>query len=95
MTTTKENQQIEEITSTLYEKECALILYNDDYHTFDFVIDALIKICSHTPEQAEQCAYIVHFKGKCDVKNGNREKLLPLRRALAEKGLKATVENKA
>ncbi len=90
---TKEYKQPEEITGTFEEKEYSLILHNDDYHTFDFVIDALIKICSHSAEQAEQCAYIVHFKGKCDVKNGSREKLLPLRRALAEKGLKATVEN--
>ena len=69
-----------------------LILYNDDVNTFEHVIDSLIKICGHEPEQAEQCAYIVHYKGKCAVKCGEYEKLRPLCEALLEKGLSATIE---
>ena len=58
-----------ELTSeeVLLEKEKSLILYNDEVNTFDFVIDSLMKVCKHEPEQAEQCTFIVHFKGKCDV----------------------------
>lgn len=68
-----------------------LVLYNDDYHTFDFVIEALIKVCKHTAEQAEQSAYIVHFNGKCNVKSGPENKLRPMKDALIDRELKAKV----
>ena len=48
-----------------------LVLYNDDFNTFDFVIESLVDVCDHKPEQAEQCALIVHFKGKCAIKSGS------------------------
>lgn len=76
-------------TSTLDEHQ--LMLINDDVHTFDYVIDALINICNHTPQQATQCTIIVHYKGSCDVKKGSYEELRPLRRALLDKELKATI----
>jgi ATP-dependent Clp protease adaptor protein ClpS len=66
-----------------------LVLFNDDYHTFDFVIDALINVCDHSAEQAEQSAYIVHFNGKCTVKNGSEKKLRPLKDALIDRDLRA------
>jgi ATP-dependent Clp protease adaptor protein ClpS len=69
-----------------------LILYNDDVNTFEHVIDSLIKICGHEPEQAEQCAYIVHYKGKCTVKCGEYDKLKPMCEALLDRGLSATIE---
>ena len=69
-----------------------LILHNDDIHTFDFVIDALIKVCELEPIQAEQCTYLVHYKGKCDVKKGNFEFLSPYKEALIDKGLEATID---
>jgi ATP-dependent Clp protease adaptor protein ClpS len=69
-----------------------LILYNDDVNTFDHVIDSLIKICGHEPEQAEQCAHIVHYKGKCGVKSGEFEKLRPMCEALLDRGISAVIE---
>lgn len=69
-----------------------LVLHNDDFNTFDWVIECLIEICEHTAEQAEQCAMLVHFKGKCAVKSGSFDYLLPRRRALEERGLTCTVE---
>ena len=69
-----------------------LILYNDDYNTFDFVIECLIEICSHELLQAEQCTYIIHYNGKCTVKNGTYEILNPMRMALCDRGLSAVVE---
>ena len=69
-----------------------LILYNDDFNTFDHVIESLVDICNHEPIQAEQCAYIVHYTGKCDVKNGYFPSLKPLKSALIEKGLSVTIE---
>ena len=49
----------------------SLILHNDDVNTFEFVIESLIDVCKHTSEQAEQCTYLIHYKGKCDVKKGD------------------------
>jgi ATP-dependent Clp protease adaptor protein ClpS len=69
-----------------------IILYNDDYHTFDFVIESLIKICKHEPLQAEQCTYLVHYKGKCSVKKGSFEELEPMCTALLERNLTAEIE---
>ncbi|WP_372752787.1 ATP-dependent Clp protease adaptor ClpS [Labilibaculum sp.] len=68
-----------------------LLLINDDFHTFDFVVDALVEVCRHNPDQAEQCAYITHYKGKCDVKNGSLNTIRPMRDRLAEKGLKVSI----
>lgn len=74
------------------EKNRMLILHNDDYHTFDYVIDALIDICGHDMEQAEQCTMLIHYKGKCDVKKGSFTYLSPMRKALADLELKATID---
>jgi ATP-dependent Clp protease adaptor protein ClpS len=71
----------------------ALILYNDDVNTFDFVTDSLIEVCEHDLLQAEQCTYLVHYTGKCVVKNGTYKKLKPLCEALLERGLTAKIEN--
>ena len=47
-----------------------LVVFNDDINTFEHVTRTLIKVCKHTQEQAEQCTMIIHYKGKCQVKNG-------------------------
>ncbi len=77
--------------SILESREHEIILYNDDVNTFDHVIDCLVKICEHTYIQAEQCAYIVHYSGKCVVKTGSLEELVPKCTALLEAGLSAEV----
>lgn len=68
-----------------------LILFNDDVNTFDYVINMLVKYCKHEPMQAEQCAYIVHYNGKCEIKNGTFEELEPICTALLESGLSAEI----
>ena len=68
-----------------------IILYNDDVNTFDHVIDTLIAVCNHTAEQAEQCAILVHYKGKCTVKTGSFEELKPQCAQLLEAGLSAEI----
>jgi ATP-dependent Clp protease adaptor protein ClpS len=68
-----------------------IILYNDDEHTFDFVIESLVKVCKHTVIQAEQCTYLVHYSGKCAVKRGEIEKLKPMCTALLDRGLTAEI----
>jgi len=69
-----------------------LILYNDDVNTFDHVIDQLVKYCEHSMIQAEQCAWIVHNNGKCQVKRGEFDALKPLCEALLDQGLSAVIE---
>ncbi|MED5364604.1 MAG: ATP-dependent Clp protease adaptor ClpS [Bacteroidota bacterium] len=68
-----------------------IILYNDDVNTFDHVIRTLIEVCEHTPEQAEQCALIVHYKGKCSVKSGTYDELEPKCIRLHAAGLSAEI----
>jgi ATP-dependent Clp protease adaptor protein ClpS len=66
-----------------------IVLFNDDVHTFDYVIDSLIDVCEHTLEQAEQCTYLVHYKGKCTVKTGEIDDLKPRCSKLLQLGLSA------
>ncbi len=68
-----------------------IILFNDDVNTFEWVIECLMKYCGHDSIQAEQCAYIVHYKGKCAVKEGELNELKPICEALLEKGLSAEI----
>jgi ATP-dependent Clp protease adaptor protein ClpS len=84
--------EFEELTDEKSEEARFLILHNDDFHTFDFVIDCLIEVCDMDTVQAEQCTYLVHFKGQCDIKKGSFDFLEPYREGLAAKGLSATIE---
>ena len=77
-------------TLLLEKEENQIVLFNDDINTFDDVIHWLVEICDHNPLQAEQCAIIVHYKGKCIIKKGTYEDLLPKASALMDRGL--TVE---
>jgi len=68
-----------------------LVVFNDDVNTFEHVSRTLIKVCKHTPEQAEQCTMIIHYKGKCQVKNGTFDFLRPMREAICEAGIDARI----
>lgn len=69
-----------------------LILHNDDVHTFDYVIDSLIEICNMESIQAEQCTFLVHYKGKCDIKKGSFDCLKPFKDGLINRQLNATID---
>ena len=88
------NPDLKELLDLLEEKVTthSIILYNDDFNTFDHVISCLIQICNHELIQAEQCAWIVHTNGKCIVKIGEYQELEPLCTSLLDKGLSATIE---
>ncbi|HSH20473.1 MAG TPA: ATP-dependent Clp protease adaptor ClpS [Draconibacterium sp.] len=91
--TSKETKrkQIERIDNDL-SSDKFLILHNDDVHSFEYVTLALIEVCEHSFEQASQCTLITHYRGKCDVKKGGLKKLKPLREALIERELNATID---
>lgn len=87
----KTQEQSQEALDVLEDNGCKIILHNDDYHTFDYVIKALVDICRLTYEQAEQCTIIVHYKGKCAVKSGSYDDLLPMHTALLNKQLTSEI----
>ena len=68
-----------------------IVLYNDDVNTFDHVIETLMIVCDHAAEQAEQCAILVHYKGKCTVKTGLLKELVPKCLLLLDAGLSAEI----
>ena len=68
-----------------------IVLHNDEVNTFDHVIETLIRVCKHDAIQAEQCALLVHYKGKCTVKTGTLEELKPQCTALLDAGLSAEI----
>ena len=77
---------------TAHEEPCSLIVWNDEVNTFEWVIETLIEVCGQSVEQAEQCAMIIHTKGKYAVKRGSYEELKPLCDAITDRGIGATVE---
>jgi ATP-dependent Clp protease adaptor protein ClpS len=86
---TKEKIQddVEVLEKEVFQHE--IVLHNDDVNTFDHVIDSLISVCDHSEEQAEQCATLVHYKGKCTVKSGEYKDLEPRCSKLLQLGLSA------
>ncbi len=68
-----------------------LVVYNDDFNTFEHVIQTLIKVCKHDVHQAEQCTWLIHYKGKCAVKKGIYAELKPMREGITDAGIKAAI----
>ena len=85
----KIQEEVDVLDQETYKYE--IVLHNDDVNTFDFVIESLIKVCDHTLEQAEQCAILVHYKGKCTVKSGEYNFLKPRCSKLLTLGLSAEI----
>lgn len=83
-----EEQTKEEVDT---ENERQLVVLNDDFNTFDHVINTLMKVCQHSPEQAEQCTWIIHYKGKCTVKKGSYEELKPMKDGITDAGIGAEI----
>jgi ATP-dependent Clp protease adaptor protein ClpS len=83
----KIQEEVDVLEKEVYQHH--IVLHNDEVNTFDFVIDSLINVCEHTEEQAEQCTWLVHFKGKCTVKTGELKELEPRCSKLLSLGLSA------
>lgn len=85
---TQEKEDVAVIEATHHN----LIVWNDEVNTFDHVIESLVDICEHSPEQAEQCALFIHHKGKYGVKKGSFDFLQPKAEALIDRGIQATID---
>ncbi len=98
MAPTNSGVQFDEFEDVLVEDDIStgersqIIVYNDDYNTFDWVIQCFMEVCNHSHEQAEQLSILVHFKGKASVKTGTMSVLKPMKDALVERGLSAVIE---
>lgn len=89
-TGTKRYEDTDVLTSN--DEPFSLIVWNDEVNTFEWVIETLKEVCGHSTEQAEQCAYLIHYKGKYAVKNGDYDELKPCCDAITERGIGATIE---
>ncbi|MDB5279142.1 MAG: hypothetical protein JWR61_4097 [Ferruginibacter sp.] len=94
MTTTNNHTKFKEEVDVLTELDAyhSLVVWNDEVNSFDWVIETLVDICGHSPEQAEQCAIIIDSKGKYAVKDGSYDYLKPMCDAITERGIGATIE---
>ncbi len=86
-----ETQEEVELEAAI-DESFVLMLYNDDVNTFDHVIESLVEICGHDTVQAEQVAFLVHTKGKCDIKHGKFETLEKMCYKLLKRQLSAVIE---
>lgn len=84
-------EEVELLEVELKSEQFELVVFNDDVNTFEHVTETLIKICKHTQEQAEQCTLLIHYKGKCSVKLGVFEELVPMRQAICDRGISAEI----
>jgi len=91
-TDTSTDTSVDTDVLTENEDSCHLIVWNDEVNTFEWVIETLVEVCGHTHEQAEQCSYFIHHKGKYAVKHGSYDDLKPQCDAITERGIGATVE---
>lgn len=87
----KQEEQVDVMEAVETTDVMDLVVFNDDVNTFDHVIATLIRVCKHTPEQAEQCTLLIHYKGKCAVKTGTFDFLRPFREAICEAGIDARI----
>jgi len=86
------HEEVEVLVEELIDTEAYdLVVFNDDVNTFDHVSKILIKVCQHSPEQAEQCTLIIHYKGKCAVKKGSRTTLKPMCESILDAGIQAAI----
>ena len=88
---TQEEVLVEVLEDTGEDEPKDLVVFNDDFNTFDHVINTLIKVCGHSPTQAEQCTWFIHYKGKCTVKVGSLNELKPMRQGICDAGISAEI----
>lgn len=88
----KKEEELDVLLEDLVDTdEHDLVVFNDDVNTFEHVVKILIKVCKHSQEQAEQCTFIIHYKGKCAVKKGSTKTLKPMCQSILDAGIQAAI----
>ncbi len=87
-----ETVEEKESTSTTDNLPMKVILFNDDWHTFDEVIAQLVKATRCSFEKARSLAFEVHVKGKAVVYTGSLEECLKVSSVLEEISLNTQIE---
>lgn len=85
-------QEYEKDSITDNDKIAKLMVFNDDFNTFDYVEECLMNICGHSLEQAQQCSHLIHWRGSCCVKQGEDSRMQDMAKKLRRCGLKAGVQ---
>lgn len=88
----KEEESVLVLEDEQIDNEKSLLLHNDDFNTFEYVIKSLMEVCEHTYEQAETCAWITHYKGKCAIRHGSFEELKPYYVAMLDRHLYVSIQ---
>jgi len=93
MGNTSQNTQkdVIEDQQTTIGLESKVVLYNDDWHTFDEVIGQLVKAVNCSYEQARSYAFEVHVKGKSIVYTGALDNCLKVSSILEEIALNTQI----
>ena len=70
-----------------------VILFNDDVHTFEYVVAMLCSVFGHSVQLAEKIMLEAHTKGRAIAEVEERKKAEEHAASLRSGGLRATVEN--
>lgn len=83
------NEETEE--ETIVGLPMKVILFNDDWHTFDEVIAQLMKAINCTYAKARDYAFEVHVKGKSQIFSGMIQECLKVTSILDEIALNTQI----
>ena len=84
-------QEIED-TGTITGQPSKVILFNDEVHTFEEVINQIIKATGCNQSRAEALTWEVHTRGKAMVFEGSLEECLRVSGVLEEIALHTQIE---
>jgi ATP-dependent Clp protease adaptor protein ClpS len=88
----KEKVIIKKLRTDNSDEVKRLVLHNDNFNHFDFVIRSLIDVCGHDEEQAYQCTIIAHYKGSCEIRKGSFKELMTSHKELTFRNLTVSIE---
>ncbi|MFP4529315.1 MAG: ATP-dependent Clp protease adaptor ClpS [Candidatus Kapaibacterium sp.] len=88
----EETSQPESVTDVGVENSARVILFNDEWHTFDEVISQIIKAISCSRDKAETLTWEVHTRGKACVYEGDINECLKVSSVLEEIALHTQIE---
>ena len=77
---------------TLTQEPARVILFNDEVHTFDEVIDQIIKATNCPRPKAEALTWQVHHAGKANVFEGEMTECMKVSGVLEEIALHTVIE---